>query len=71
MVKKKFIKFCWKWPSNTVEILNLGKLLFFSYNWKNFEPIRLQDFLITSLIDFLLIDRQPEKLKKKISTKCS
>ena len=40
----------------TVQIQNLGKLLFFSYNWKNFEPIRLQYFFITSLIDFLHID---------------
>ena len=31
----------------TVLILYLGKLLFFSYSWKGFQPIRLQYSLIT------------------------
>ena len=31
----------------TVLILYLGKLLFFSYSWKGFQRIRLQDSLIS------------------------
>ena len=31
----------------TVQMAYLEKLLFWSYSWKGFQPIRLQDSLIT------------------------
>ena len=55
-LKNFAIDFCWKCPLIniyvviylTVQIPYLGKLLLFSYNLKGFQPISLQDSLITN-----------------------
>ena len=55
-LKNFAIYFCWKCPLIkiyaviylTVQIPNLGKFLLFSYNLKGFQPISLQDSLITN-----------------------
>ena len=62
-----------KWYCFTVLIPYLGKLFFVSYNWKAFQPIRLQDSLITYLLMkwldqwFFTYRQTARKVKKKLN----